>query len=301
MTQSITSRFVCARSVPVRQLSSKRARRRSSARSRRAPSFKVCRDSPHPLVARAHASRHFVTQHAILSVIGREPDSRPSCSHMCNFNRTRQSITLVGSARRRARARACHWRFSAPSPRETSCHHTCAHALDTRQPRRRRRSRRVRNQDRDHNGHDQLSVMSLPNPFPKLTARARSQVRSRRDTVTDAAAAAQHGGGGGDRRSHGGAVARAIWQRRVTVRLQTITTARNDRAKARYFNHCYSVTRAAAAASDGGRGRACARRFGRQWRRWCWRRRRAVPAAVAAVAAPPTPATAAVTLSAPSI
>ena len=192
MTQSITSRFVCARSVPVRQLSSKRARRRSSARSRRAPSFKVCRDSPHPLVARAHASRHFVTQHAILSVIGREPDSRPACSHMCNFNRTRQSITLVGSARRLAIARACHWRFSAPSPRETSCHHTCAHALDTRQSRRRRRSRRVRNQDRDHNGHDQLSVMSLPNPFPKLTARARSQVRSRRDTVTDAAAAAQH-------------------------------------------------------------------------------------------------------------
>jgi hypothetical protein len=56
----------------------------------------------------------------------------------------------------------------------------------------RARIRRVRNQDRDHNGHDQLSVMSLPNPFPKLTARARSQVRSRRDTVTDAAAAAQH-------------------------------------------------------------------------------------------------------------
>ena len=236
MTQSITSRFVCARSVPVRRLSSKRARRRSSRRSRRAPSFEVCRDSPHPLVARAHASRHFVTQHAILSVIGREPDLRPSCSHVCNFNGTRQSIALVGSARRRARARACHWRFSAPSPRETSCHHTCAHALDTRQPRRRRRSRRIRNQDRDHNGHDQLSVLSLPNPFPKLTARARSQVRSRRDTVTDAAAAAQHGGGGGDRRSHGGAVARAMWQRRVTVRLQTITTARNDRAKARYFN-----------------------------------------------------------------
>ena len=131
MTQSITSRFVCARSVPVRQLSSKRARRRSSARSRRAPSFKVCRDSPHPLVARAHASRHFVTQHAILSVIGREPDSRPSCSHMCNFNRTRQSITLVGSARRRARARACHWRFSAPSPRETSHVITRAHMRST--------------------------------------------------------------------------------------------------------------------------------------------------------------------------
>ena len=108
----------------------------------------------------------------------------------------------------------------------------------TRQPRRRRRSRRIRNQDRDHNGHDQLSVLSLPNPFPKLTARARSQVRSRRDTVTDAAAAAQHTAvsDGGDRRSHGGAVARAMWQRRVTVRLQTITTARNDRAKARYFN-----------------------------------------------------------------
>ena len=131
MTQSITSRFVCARSVPVRRLSSKRARRRSSTRSRRAPSFEVCRDSPHPLVARAHASRHSVTQHVILPVIGREPDSRPSCSHVCNFNRTRQSIALVGSARRRARARACHWRFSAPSPRETSCHHTCAHALDT--------------------------------------------------------------------------------------------------------------------------------------------------------------------------
>ena len=171
----------------------------------------------------------------------------------------------------------------------------------TRQPRRRRRSRRIRNQDRDHNGHDQLSVLSLPNPFPKLTARARSQVRSRRDTVTDAAAAAQHGGGGGDRRSHGGAVARAMWQRRVTVRLQTITTTRNDRAKARYFNSLLLVTRVAAAASDGGRGRARARRFGRQWRRWCWRRRRAVPAAVAAVSAPPTPATAAVTLSAPSI
>jgi hypothetical protein len=27
-----------------------------------------------------------------------------------------------------------------------------------------------------------------------------------------------------------------MWQRRVTGRLQTITTARNDRAKARYFN-----------------------------------------------------------------
>ena len=54
--------------------------------------------------------------------------------------------------------------------------------------------------------------------------------------MTDAAAAAQHGGDGGDRRSHGGVVARAMWQRRVTGRLQTITTARNDRAKARYFN-----------------------------------------------------------------
>ena len=31
-------------------------------------------------------------------------------------------------------------------------------------------------------------------------------------------------------------MARAMWQRRVTGRLQTITTARNDRAKARYFN-----------------------------------------------------------------
>ena len=192
MTQSITSRFVCARSVPVRRLSSKRARRRSSTRSRRAPSFEVCRDSPHPLVARAHASRHVVTQHIILSVIGREPDSRPSCSHVCNFNRTRQSIALVGSARRLARARACHWHFSVPSPRETSHVITCAHMRSTRQLRRRRRSRRIRNQDRDHNGHDQLSVLSLPNPFPKLTARARSQVRSRRDTVTDAAAAAQH-------------------------------------------------------------------------------------------------------------
>ena len=131
MTQSIASRFVCARSLPVRRLSSKRARRRSSTRSRRAPSFEVCRDSPHPLVARAHASRHFVTQHVILSVIGREPDSRPSCSHVCNFNGTRQSIALVGSAHRRARARACHWRFSVPSPRKTTHVITRAHAHDT--------------------------------------------------------------------------------------------------------------------------------------------------------------------------
>ena len=121
--------------------------------------------------------------------------------------------------------------FSAVPARDQSCHHTCARA---RHDNRDDDDDHAKFQDRDHNGPDQLSVLSLPNPFPKLTARARSQVRSRRDTVTDAAAAAQHGGGGGDRRAP--PRARAMWQRRVTVRLQTVTTARNDRAKARYFN-----------------------------------------------------------------
>ena len=169
-----------ARSTSLVETFSSRAERRG-----------LSRFPPSSCRARARIST-YVTQHAILSVIGREPDLRPSCSHVCNFNGTRQSIALVGSARRRARARACHWRFSAPSPREISRIITRAHMRSTRQPRRRRRSRRIRNQDRDHNGHDQLSVLSLRNTFPKLTARARSQVRSRRGTVTDAAAAAQH-------------------------------------------------------------------------------------------------------------
>ena len=184
---------LCLRSICSRSPAQLEARSTSlvDTFSSRAELRGLSRFPPSSCRARAHIST-YVTQHVILSVIGREPDLRPSCSHVCNFNGTRQSIALVGSARRRARARACHWRFSAPSPRETSHVITRAHMRSTRQPRRRRRSRRIRNQDRDHNGHDQLSVLSLPNPFPKLTARARSQVRSRRDTVTDAAAAAQH-------------------------------------------------------------------------------------------------------------
>ena len=79
--------------------------------------------------------------------------------------------------------------FSAVPARDHSCHHTCARA---RHDNRDDDDDHAKFQDRDHNGPDQLSVLSLPNPFPKLTARARSQVRSRRDTVTDAAAAAQH-------------------------------------------------------------------------------------------------------------
>ena len=180
--------------------------------------------------------------------------------------------------------------FSAVPARDHSCHHTCARA---RHDNRDDDDDHAKFQDRDHNGPDQLSVLSLPNPFPKLTARARSQVRSRRDTVTDAAAAAQHGGGGGDRRSHGGAVARAMWQRRVTVRLQTITTARNDRAKARYFN---SLLLGYAGGGGGERRWQGPRARAALWSAaaavWRSPRRRAVPAAVAAVAAPPTPATA---------
>ena len=193
--KSTAWRLVYARSLPVAgsARSALDVARRDVLVARRASRFVAI--SPILLSrARAHLGLclMYVTQHAILPVIGREPDLSPSCFHVCNFNGTRQSIALVGSARRRARARACHWRFSAPSPRETSRVITRAHMRSTRQPRRRRRSRRIRNQDRDHNGHDQLSVLSLPNPFPKLTARARSQVRSRRGTVTDAAAAAQH-------------------------------------------------------------------------------------------------------------
>ena len=213
-----------ARSTSLVETFSSRAERRG-----------LSRFPPSSCRARARIST-YVTQHAILSVIGREPDLRPSYSHVCNFNGTRQSIALVASARRRARARACHWRFLAPSPREASRVITRAHMRSTRQPRRRRRSRRIRNQDRDHNGHDQLSVLSLPNPFPKLTARAITGTKPTRHSDGRGRGGAAHGGGGGDRRSHGGAVACAMWQRRVTGRLQTITTERNDSAKARYFS-----------------------------------------------------------------
>jgi len=79
-------------------------------------------------------------------------------------------------------------------------------------------------------------------------------------------------------------MARAMWQRRVTGRLQTITTARNDRAKARYFNSLLLGY------AGGGGGE----------RRWQGpRARAALWSAVAAVAAPPTPATVAVTSYAP--
>ena len=195
LTQSIASRFVCARSLPVHRLSSKRARRRSSRSYRRAPSFEVCRDPPQPPVARARATRisAYVTQHAILSVIGREPDLRPFCSHACNFSDNRQNITLVGSARRRGRARAHHGRLSMPSPRETShVISTCArhdnrddddddHAAS-------------RNQDRDHCCHDLYNRTGPPTFLPKAhRARATSGTTpTRHSDGRGRRAAAQH-------------------------------------------------------------------------------------------------------------
>ena len=123
---------LCLRSICSRSPAQLEARSTSlvDTFSSRAELRGLSRFPPSSCRARAHIST-YVTQHVILSVIGREPDSRPSCSHVCNFNGTRQSIALVGSARRRARARACHWRFSVPSPRETTHVITRAHAHDT--------------------------------------------------------------------------------------------------------------------------------------------------------------------------
>ena len=127
--------------------------------------------------------------------------------------------------------------FSAVPARDLSCHHTCAHALDTTTettttitPNSKSRSRRSQ-----WSRPTQRAVP--PKPLPQAhCARAITGTKPTRQSDGRGHGGAAHGGGGGDRRSHGGAVARAMWQRRVTGRLQTITTARNDRAKARYFN-----------------------------------------------------------------
>ena len=142
----------------------------------------------------------------------------------------------MGSARRRARARACHWHFQRrPRARPLVSSHvrTCA-----------------RHDNRDDDGdHAEFEIriaitMVTTNlaccPSQTLPqahcARAITGTKPTRHSDGRGRGGAAHGGDGGDRRSHGGAVARAMWQRRVTGRLQTITTARNDRAKARYFN-----------------------------------------------------------------
>ena len=145
---------LCLRSISSRSPAQLEARSTSLVEtfSSRAELRGLSRFPPSSCRARAHIST-YVTQHVILPVIGREPDLRPSCSHVCNFNGTRQSIALVGSARRRGRARAHHGRLSMPSPRETShVISTCArhdnrddddddHAAS-------------RNQDHDHSCHD---------------------------------------------------------------------------------------------------------------------------------------------------
>ena len=105
----------------------------------------------------------------------------------------------------------------------------------TRQPRRRRRSRQISGSRSQWSRPTQRAVP--PKPLPQAhCARAITGTKPTRHSDGRGRGGAAHGGDGGDRRSHGGVVARAMWQRRVTVRLQTITTARNDRAKARYFN-----------------------------------------------------------------
>ena len=126
--------------------------------------------------------------------------------------------------------------FSAVPARDLSCHHTCAHALDTTTETTTTITPNSKSGSRSQWSRPTQRAVP-PKPLPQAhCARAITGTKPTRHSDGRGHGGAAHGGGGGDRRSHGGAVARAMWQRRVTGRLQTITTARNDRAKARYFN-----------------------------------------------------------------
>jgi hypothetical protein len=126
--------------------------------------------------------------------------------------------------------------FSAVPARDLSCHHTCAHALDTTTETTTTITPNSKSGSRSQWSRPTQRAVT-PKPLPQAhCARAITGTKPTRHSDGRGRGGAAHGGDGGDRRSHGGAVARAMWQRRVTGRLQTITTARNDRAKARYFN-----------------------------------------------------------------
>ena len=126
--------------------------------------------------------------------------------------------------------------FSAVPARDLSCHHTCAHALDTTTETTTTITPNSKSGSRSQWSRPTQRAVP-PKPLPQAhCARAITGTKPTRHSDGRGHGGAAHGGGGGDRRSHGGAVARAMWQRRVTGRLQTVTTARNDRAKARYFN-----------------------------------------------------------------
>ena len=126
--------------------------------------------------------------------------------------------------------------FSAVPARDLSCHHTCAHALDTTTETTTTITPNSKSGSRSQWSRPTQRAVT-PKQLPQAhCARAITGTKPTRHSDGRGRGGAAHGGDGGDRRSHGGAVARAMWQRRVTGRLQTITTARNDRAKARYFN-----------------------------------------------------------------